>query len=47
LPQSDGKIVAVGTSLKNAQNTGGQTGGIVVARYLAHWGLYILPVPTV
>jgi len=33
--QSDGKIVAVGTSLENAQNPGGQAGGIVVARYLA------------
>jgi uncharacterized delta-60 repeat protein len=33
--QSDGKIVAVGTSLKNASNPGGQDGGIVVARYLA------------
>jgi uncharacterized delta-60 repeat protein len=33
--QNDGKIVVVGTSLKNAQIPGGQTGGIVVARYLA------------
>lgn len=33
--QSDGKIVAVGTSAKNAQTGGGQTGGLVVARYLA------------
>lgn len=33
--QSDGKIVAVGTSLKNTLIPGGQTGGIVVARYLA------------
>jgi uncharacterized delta-60 repeat protein len=32
--QSDGKIIAVGTSLKNAPNPGGQNGGIVVARYL-------------
>jgi uncharacterized delta-60 repeat protein len=32
--QSDGKIVAVGTSLENSRNPGGQTGGLVVARYL-------------
>jgi uncharacterized delta-60 repeat protein len=33
--QSDGKIVAVGTSLESSQNPGGQTGGLVVARYLS------------
>ena len=32
--QSDGKIVAVGTSLESNNNPGGKTGGLVVARYL-------------
>jgi uncharacterized delta-60 repeat protein len=32
--QSDGKIVAVGPSLESTQNSGGKTGGLVVARYL-------------
>jgi uncharacterized delta-60 repeat protein len=32
--QSDGKIVAVGTSLESNNNPGGKTGGLVIARYL-------------
>jgi uncharacterized delta-60 repeat protein len=34
--QSNGEIVAAGSSLENAVSPGAQTGGLVVARYLAH-----------